>query len=170
ELTAVDIDSELIEQLLNMNLLPKANEKLSYVYDDAVHYINHTQDRFDLILIDVFDGAQSPDWLCENDFLQTLHRCLKPNGALGFNLLIDSEHEFNRFYRNLRLICQQQTLCMPVDGFENTIAYGFRQQPPQREMSWYIQHTLEMSQRHHIDYMEILSAIYTTNPSGEVIG
>eukprot|EP00494_Astrolonche_serrata_P016707 UN16878 len=33
-ITAVDIDAELIEKLLQMNILPEAGEKLTYVYDD----------------------------------------------------------------------------------------------------------------------------------------
>lgn len=54
---------------------------------------------------------------------------------------------------------------MPVEDFENTIAYGFKKQIPERDMTWYMQRTLEMSQAQAIDYMEVLSAIYTTNPS-----
>ena len=168
-ITAVDIDSELIENLLQMNLLPEAGPQLNYVYDDAAHYIEHCQQNFDLILVDVFNGAQSPRWLSEKNKLDALYRLLAEHGALAFNLLIDSDHEFTRFYSNLRLTCQKQTLCMPVEGFENTIAYGFREQLPQRELAWYMEHTLEMSHRHSIDYMAVLSAIYTTNPSGEAV-
>ncbi len=166
-ITAVDIDSELIENLLQKKILPEAGPQLNYVYDDAAHYIQHSQQNFDLILVDIFNGAQSPRWLSEKNKIGALYHLLAEHGAMAFNLLIDSDHEFTRFYRNLRLTCHKQTLCMPVEGFENTIAYGFRDQLPQRELAWYMEHTLEMSHRHSIDYMAILSAIYTTNPSGE---
>ena len=168
-ITAVDIDSELIENLLQMNILPEAGPQLKYVYDDAVHFIAHSQQKFDLILVDVFNGAQSPRWLSEKNTLDSLYQLLTEQGATAFNLLIDSDHEFDRFYSNLRLTCQKQTLCMPVEGFENTIAYGFRGQMPQRELAWYMEHTLEMSHKHSIDYMAVLSTIYTTNPSGEAV-
>jgi spermidine synthase len=168
-ITAVDIDSELIEKLLQMNILPEADPQLDYVYDDAIHFISHCQQNFDLILVDVFNGTQSPRWVGEKNKLDILRNLLTEHGAIAFNLLIDSDHEFKRFYTNLRLTCQKQTLCMPVEGFENTIAYGFKEQLPQRDLAWYMEHTLEMSHKHSIDYMAVLSAIYTTNPSGEAI-
>jgi spermidine synthase len=40
-ITAVDIDVELIEQLLDMEILPPAQAGLSYVYDDAARFIEH---------------------------------------------------------------------------------------------------------------------------------
>jgi spermidine synthase len=165
EITALDIDAELIETLQSRDLLPTADSKLTYVFDDALHYVEHCDQRFDLILIDIFIGSQSPVWLLEKPFNSQLYRLLSDYGALAYNLLINSDHQFSRFYQNLRLVCNKQTLCMPVEGFENTIAYGFKNQIPERDMTWYMQRTLEMSQAQAIDYMEVLSAIYTTNPS-----
>lgn len=166
QLIAVDFDTELIECLLSMGVLPPADEHLSYVHDDAAHFIEHCRDRFDLILIDIFAGAQSPRWLFEKDYLEQLNRLMNDSAALAFNLLIDSEHDFTQFYRNLRLVCRQQTLCTAVEGFENTIAYGFRDSLPKRDLDWYLMRANELSQEHGIDYMPILSAIYTTNPEG----
>jgi spermidine synthase len=166
EISSLDIDSEMIELLLEKKILPEADDKLIYILDDAKHFIQHSQQQYDLILVDIFSGNQSPGWLLEKPSIDQLFRLLSEYGAISFNLLIDSEHSFNRFYRNLRLVFNKQTLCMPVEGFENTIAYGFHAQMPVREMSWYMQRTLELSQSHAIDYMEVLSAIYTTNPAG----
>ena len=168
DLVAVDRDTELIETMLGLDILPAADDKLSYVHDDALHFIEHCQDRFDLVLIDIFDGAQSPRWLLENKALEQIARLVNPFGAMAFNLLIDSNHDFTQFYRNLRLVCQRQTLCTSVEGFENTIVFGFRDQLPQRELSWYLEHSLDLSREHAIDYMQILSAIYTTNPDGAI--
>lgn len=167
-MTAVDFDSELIERMLDLKILPTADEKLSYVHDDAAHFIEHCQDRFDLVLVDIFAGAQSPRWLLEKSSLDLLHRLLTDSGAVVFNLLIDSDHDFTHFYRNLRQVCQQQTLCTAVEGFENTIAFGFRHRLPRREISWYLQRADELSQEHDIDYLPILSAIVTTNPDGTI--
>ena len=54
------------------------------------------------MLVDVFNGAQSPPWLLEKSTLQQLHDMTSDNGALAFNLLIDSDHDFKLFYRDLR--------------------------------------------------------------------
>jgi spermidine synthase len=165
-ITAVDIDVEFIEQLLDMGILPPAQAGLSYVYDDAARFIEHCEQNYDLILIDVFNGAQSPAWLLERNATNNLFRLLTKRGALAYNLLIDSEHDFKRFYRDLRLVFDQQTLYLPVQGLENTIAYGIRSPPPPLEMTQYMQLAVELSERLEIDFMRVLAVIYNTNPVG----
>jgi len=165
-ITAVDIDAEFIEQLLEMEILPPAQAGLSYVYDDAAHFIEHCDQNYDLILIDVFNGAQSPAWLLQKNATNNLFRLLTERGALAYNLLIDSEHDFKLFYRDLRQVFDEQTLCLPVQGLENTIAYGIRSSPPPLEMTQYMQLAVELSERFEIDFMQILAVIYNTNPVG----
>ena len=165
-ITAVDIDVELIEQLLDMEILPPAQAGLSYVYDDAARFIEHCEQNYDLILIDVFSGAQSPAWLLEKKTTNNLFRLLTKRGALAYNLLINSEHDFSCFYRDLRLVFAQQTLCLPVQGLENTIAYGIRSPAPALEMTQYMQLAAELSERLEIDFMRVLAVIYNTNPVG----
>jgi len=165
-ITAVDIDVELIEKLLKMEILPPAQAGLSYVYDDAAHFIEHYDQNYDLILVDVFSGVQSPAWLLEKKATNNLFRLLTKQGALAYNLLIDSEYDFNRFYRDLRLVFDRQTLCLPVQGLENTIAYGIRSPPHPLEMSQYMQLAVEFSERLEIDFMRVLAVIYNTNPVG----
>jgi spermidine synthase len=162
----VDIDVELIEQLLDMEILPPAQAGLSYVYDDAARFIEHCEQNYDLILIDVFSGAQSPAWLLEKKTTNNLFRLLTKRGALAYNLLINSEHDFSCFYRDLRLVFAQQTLCLPVQGLENTIAYGIRSPAPALEMTQYMQLAAELSERLEIDLMRVLAVIYNTNPVG----
>ena len=165
-ITAVDIDAEFIEKLLEIEILPPAQTGLSYVYDDAAHFVEHCDQNYDLILIDVFNGAQSPAWLLEKSTTNNLFRLLTERGALAYNLLIDSEHDFKLFYRNLRLVFAQQTLCLPVQELENTIAYGIRSPPPPLEMTQYMQLAVELSERLEIDFMRVLAVIYNTNPVG----
>lgn len=164
EITALDIDAELVEKMLQMNFLPPAGSGLTYVYDDAARFILACDQEYDLILSDVFTGAQSPAWLLEKKYIGGLYNRLSERGALGYNLLIDSEHDFKLFYRDLRLVFNRQTLCLPVKGFENTIAFGIRHALPQRDMSWYMQQAMTLSERLEIDFLKILSVIYNTNP------
>ena len=166
EITALDIDLEMIEEFKSRGLLPAADARLSYVFDDASHYIEHCQQRYDLILVDIFDGNQSPDWLLQKPVNHRLNQLLEDQGAIACNLLIESEHLFNRYYRDIRLIYKQQTLCVAVEGLENTIVYGLKQKPEGQDMNSYMELALQRSQAEEIDYMEILAAIYTTNPQG----
>jgi len=166
DITAVDIDVELVEKMLQMEVLPAAGARLTYVYDDAAHFILSAEQTYDLILVDVFTGAQSPGWLLEKKYINGLYHLLSERGAAAYNLLIDSEHDFKLFYRDLRLAFSQQTLCLPVKGYENTIAYGIRHPVPARDMAWHMQHALALSERLGIDFLQILSLIYNTNPVG----
>ena len=166
KITAVDIDVELVEKMLQIEVLPPAGDGLTYVYDDAARFINASDQSYDLILVDVFSGAQSPAWLLEKKCIDALYRILGEHGAAAYNLLIDSEQKFRLFYRDLRLVFQRQTLCLPVKGLENTIAFGIRHPLTARDMSWYMNHAMEMSDRLEIDFLQILSVIYNTNPVG----
>ena len=167
DITAVDIDNELITQLMDLEILPPADERLTYVFDDAARTIQSFEQRFDLVLVDVFNGAQSPPWLLEKSTLQKLHNMTSDNGALAFNLLIDSDHDFKLFYRYLRQLFKQQTLSLPVGGLENKIVYGIRGACPANDMASNMQTALELSAQLDIDFMPILSVIYNTNPVGD---
>ena len=165
-LTSVDFDAEL-QELMHLNmLLPEANKNLHYVIDDAANFLYHCQQQFDLILVDIFDGSQSPAWLLEPPGIRQILSLLSDRGAVAYNLLIDSEHDFNLFRRNLNQIFAEQTLFLPVEGYDNTLAYGFRYHPPQQGMPYYMQHASSMAELHDINYNEVLAAIYSTNPIG----
>lgn len=166
EITAVDIDVELIEKMLQMEVLPPAGNGLTYVYDDAARFIKASDQTYDLILSDIFTGAQSPAWLLEKEYIGGLYNRLSEDGAVAYNLLIDSEHDFKLFYRDLRLVFHRQTLCMPVKDYENTIAFGIRHPLVERDMTWQMQQAMALSERLEIDMLKILSVIYNTNPVG----
>jgi spermidine synthase len=165
-LTSVDIDGELLNLMHEKMHLPKADDHLTYVIDDAAHYLQHCNQTFDLILVDIFIGDQSPNWLLNADNMQCLYSLLSASAGVAYNLLIEDESEFVQYYRDLREVFSKQTLCIPVAGYDNTIAYGFRYQAEEQDMSSYMQQALNLGETHDINYMEILSTIYATNPSG----
>jgi len=167
DITTVDIDRELIEQLLELEILPSADDRLGYIYGDAQQIIKRIEQSFDLVIVDVFNGSQSPPWLLETANIQQLHDLVSNNGALAFNLLIDSDHDFRLFYRAMRQQFQQQTLSLPVGGLENRIVYGIRGESAPADMTSNMHRALELSAQLDIDFMPILSVIYNSNPVGE---
>jgi spermidine synthase len=168
-LTGVDIDGELLDLMHDKMYLPQADNRLTYVINDAAKYLQRCNQTFDLILVDIFIGDQSPDWLLSANNMQRLYSLLNKSGAVAYNLLIDDESKFSQYYRDLRNAFSQQTLCIPIAGYDNTIAYGFRYQAEEQDMSSYMQLALDLGETHDINYIEILSAIYATNPSGDGI-
>ena len=166
QLTAVELDSELQQLMHQKMLLPEASENLTYLIDDAAHYLQHCRQQFDLIVVDIFTGSQSPDWLLAPKSMKQIYNLLSDQGAVTYNLLIDSEHDFKLFHRNLSLVFAEQALFLPVAGYDNTLAYGFRYHPPPQGMPYYMQHASSMAELHDINYNEVLAAIYTNNPIG----
>ncbi len=166
QLTAVELDSELQQLMHQKMLLPEAGENLTYLIDDAAQYLQHCHQQFDLIVVDIFTGRQSPDWLLAPQNMKQIYNLLSDQGAVTYNLLIDSEHDFKLFHRNLSLVFAEQALFLPVAGYDNTLAYGFRYLPPQQGMAYYMQHASSMAELHDINYNEVLAAIYTNNPIG----
>ncbi|NNE63673.1 MAG: methyltransferase domain-containing protein [Gammaproteobacteria bacterium] len=165
-ITAIDIDAELLEIMQEHMALPTADDHLTYIIDDAAHYLKNNQQQFDLILLDLFLGDQSPDWLLQKDSMQQLFSMLKNQGGVGYNLLIDSEKEFTYYYKCLRKVFQQQTLCLPVKNLDNILTFAFRQPAPARNMSKNLEKAMVLSSQLDLNYMEILSEIYSTNPTG----
>ncbi|MCP4187162.1 MAG: hypothetical protein GY763_06105 [Gammaproteobacteria bacterium] len=86
-------------------------------------------------------------------------------GGLASNLLINSDNEYRHFYRDLRRVFRQQALCLPVDELDNTITFGFRSEILLHDMTRYIQKAMQLSEQPGVNYMEILSEIYASNPS-----
>ena len=166
QITAVEIDAELLKLMHEHMHLPRASDQLTYVIDDARFYLKNCQQKFDLVFVDIFLDNQSPDWLLGAESMQSIHRCLSDQGAVGYNLMIPGEHEFNQYYRDLRQVYNRRTLCLPVADLDNTLSYAFRYEVPEQDMTAHMQKAIQLGNTHEIEYMEILSTIYTTNPRG----
>ncbi len=163
-ITAIDIDAELLEIMHQHMLLPKPDDNLRYIVDDARNYIRHDAQLFDLIVCDIFIENQSPPWLLKAGTMQTLHGLLNHNGGLASNLLINSDHAYRHYYNNLQRVFGQQALQLPLDELDNTITFGVRSEIPLLDISSFMQKAMQLEQQQAVSYMEILSVIYASNP------
>jgi spermidine synthase len=167
--TSVDIDAELIEFLQSHMHLPKDGPKLTHVIEDAQTFLGRDINQYDLILVDIFSGFQSPQWLLTVSQLKIIKDHLAPGAAVAFNLLINSEHQFKSFYRELRRIFNQKTLCLAVEDLENTLVFAMRDPVPGMEISDIQIKAEALKQRQEIEFPEILANMLTTNPIGSGI-
>ena len=163
-ITAVDYDHELLEIAHQQMLLPEADERLEYVIQDARQYINTCQQQFDLILVDIFDGSQSPDWTRNKEFTEQLKSCLSNRGAVAYNLLINSETAFKTFYKLLRQTFAKQTLCLETEDYENLLLYALNFEPEKRSMMQNLEFSQELQSKYQLPFGQILSVIYDINP------
>ena len=164
KITAVDYDQQLLEFSHQNMMLPEASDNLSYVIQDARQFISECTQHFDLIMVDIFDGSQSPDWTREKEFTLQLKNCLSNEGGVAYNMLIHSEAEFKTFYQLLRHTFSQQTLCLETEEYENLLLYALKNTQQTRTMMQNLEHAQQAQLEYQLPFGEILSVIYDINP------
>ena len=81
EYHAVEIDGKIIE-LANKYILWKLDSSLQIFEADALFYVNISQEKYDLILMDVFDSDKVPKEFESESFLEALSERMNDNAYL----------------------------------------------------------------------------------------
>jgi spermidine synthase len=106
--------------------------------DDGAAYLETlraagARDRYDVILLDAYTGAQVPAHLATVEFFERVHEQLAPGGVVvanvGLETLEEEERLLRRFSRVFRAGCLE---VRPHEG-DNRIALGARRALPERE-------------------------------------
>lgn len=61
------------------------NEKVSVITDDARHYINTCEKKYDVVIFDTFKGEETPSYLITKESLTAIKNLLNDNGLLFLN-------------------------------------------------------------------------------------
>ncbi len=164
-ITGVEYDAELLEIVHEHFLLPPAGPFIDYQIADAREYIKHCQDSYDLIIVDLFNAFQSPQWLLQSNTINLLQGLLSPRGAIGYNLLINSDKDFKKFYQQLRNRFQRQTLFMETQDYQNILFYALNFKVDKKSISEYLQLAQQLQETYPLPFNEVLSTIYSMNPT-----
>jgi len=100
EITGVEIDPRVIE-LANSYFGLDEIPNLKIVIDDAFEFVLKTREKYDLIIIDIFQDTTMPNFLFEDFFINRINFLLKVNGFILFNTmtLTDREKQRNLHYK-----------------------------------------------------------------------
>ncbi len=85
-ITAVELDEEVI-RLASKYTLKRLQYPFDIVCADAAVFIQTTEEKYDLICVDVFNDDKIPSAFYEQEVLTQLDRLLTENGILLFNLI-----------------------------------------------------------------------------------
>lgn len=101
KITGVEIDSnivEIAEKFFKLNEIPN----LEIVIDDAFEFVLKTKEKYDLIIIDIFQDTVMPNFLFEDFFINRINFLVNPNGFILFNTMVISkiDEERNLIYKN----------------------------------------------------------------------
>lgn len=92
KITGVEIDKAVIEianEYFNLNEIPN----LKLIIDDAFEYVLKTTDKYDLIIIDVFQDTKMPNFLFQSFFRDRICFLLNPKGFILFNTMVLNENQ-----------------------------------------------------------------------------
>ena len=99
KITGVEIDPDII-QIANEYFNLDQIKQLEVVIDDAFEFVLKTKDKYDLIIIDIFEDTHMPNFLFEKFFVDRVCTILKDNGFVLFNTMIlhEAHNVRNRKY------------------------------------------------------------------------
>jgi spermidine synthase len=95
QITGVEIDPKIIEianQYFGLNEI----SNLDIIIDDAFEFVLKTKEKYDLIIIDIFQDTKMPNFLFEKFFINRIGFLLKIDGFVLFNTMILSEKDNDR--------------------------------------------------------------------------
>ena len=114
KITGVEIDPEIIE-IANTYFKLYKIPNLTIVIDDAFEFVLKTNETFDLIIIDIFQDTNMPNFLFEKFFIDRIGTLLKSGGYILFNTMLtkQSDNARNQKYRNEFDVSKFKTKAIP---------------------------------------------------------
>lgn len=100
KITGVEIDPDvahIAKKYFGLDAVPNFN----LVIDDAFEFVLKTREKYDLIIIDIFQDTSMPNFLFEDFFINRINFLLNVNGFILFNTmtLTQNDKERNLTYR-----------------------------------------------------------------------
>ncbi len=92
KITGVEIDLEIIK-IANDYFKLNEIKNLEISIDDAFEYVLKTKEKYDLIVIDIFQDTTMPNFLFEDFFINRVNFLLNLNGFILFNTMVINEKE-----------------------------------------------------------------------------
>ena len=113
KITGVEIDSDVIKIANKYFNLDKI-EQLEIIIDDAFEFVLKTKNKYDLVIIDIFQDTTMPNFLFESFFINRICFLLNSKGFILFNTMLLNQKdnlrnekyiaEFNNFYFKIKSI------------------------------------------------------------------
>lgn len=90
KITGVEIDKEVVE-IANKYFKLNEIKNLELIVDDAFEFVLKTKDKYDLIIIDIFQDTTMPNFLFEDFFINRINFLLNVDGFILFNTMVINE-------------------------------------------------------------------------------
>lgn len=122
KIIGVDIDPKVIDVATNYFNLG-AYQNFEMIIEDARVFIAHNEQKFDFILIDIFEDNVMPDFLFEATFIENIKLAMTKNSYILFNfmLLNDIENKLHKFTAAFETEAYKVSTLLNVEAFNKLV-------------------------------------------------
>ncbi len=160
---AVEV-SEVISHIATDFFEFPSHKNWQLITEDIANYVQHCQQKYDLIVIDIAVDQTTPSWIVERKFLQKCRSLLTQNGQLSLNLLVDDENDFMRDLSVIREVFDRKTACLSLANHRNTVILAFNNQPQQLPKEW-DKHVSKLESLWGLEFGEFYQQMLKDNPT-----
>ncbi len=117
KITGVEIDANVIElakKYFNLDSIPN----FDIILDDAFEFVLKTKEKYDLVIIDIFQDTKMPNFLFEGFFVNRILEILEPNGIFLFNTMCLTNADNTRNADYLKLFDQNHVRVQTIPRIE----------------------------------------------------
>ncbi len=118
KITGVEIDANVIEianKYFELDTIPN----FEIIIDDAFEFVLKTKEKYDLIIIDIFQDTKMPNFLFESFFANRILEILEPNGMFLFNTMCLTDVDNTRNANYLKLFNRKNVEVQTIPRIES---------------------------------------------------
>lgn len=129
QVTAVEIDQEVIDICRDKFLLPPDSDRLTVLLGDAMDFVTDpaNRDSLDVLQVDLYDADAQGPALGSPEFYRAASQCLTSDGVMTVNLFCDYP-EHNDHLRRMEQVFEA-VAWLPEVHDSNIVAIGFKSAP-----------------------------------------
>lgn len=161
--TVIERDAEVVRTAAVWFRVPVQDPALEVVLGDVRSVLPAPGNAVDWIFADVFDAQGMPAWMRGPRMFAACHRRLAAGGVLSLNLWVSGDHEFLDTLGALADAFDGNVLAVPVSGYRNLVALGFRQPPSGAAPQPLEARAQRLQRRYGIEFPELLARIRAAN-------
>jgi spermidine synthase len=123
-LTVVEIEPAVVAAARQFFKLPEDSRRVNIVIGDGAEYVLNNDKKFDLIMVDGYDGNARSGALDTLPFYQVCRTRLSDDGITAVNLLTRSNRRYDASIRRLAEAFDDRVLILPSCESGNAIAFA----------------------------------------------
>jgi spermidine synthase len=166
---AVEISPLVAEITRRFFEFPTPDQGWQLTINDARHFVKQLNHSYDLMVLDISEKDDPPNWITEPEFLKDCQSRLSRRGALAINLIPKNANSFTQALWNIRQIFNRRAVCLSVPDHRNIVVIAFHGMPEFHNTTALKQRIAELTQKWDLTFQEFLDRMIQENPEGSGI-